>query len=201
MLIEPDQSGNRQVVHYGGDGADESIYRKGILHFFHNTVISTRAGRTSLLRLSTDDESADVRNNVIWTAADGDELELLTELGDLTFTQNWVKPGWVGAFGGLGGAIDDFANIEAEEPYFVDAAGQDFRLQESSAAHDAAGALHPDVLPEHAVARQYVEHQLTVARATNGSAADLGAFEVPEPDAALLALASIASLATLHRRR
>jgi hypothetical protein len=205
VLIEPDGAGNRQIVHYGGDSGLEDIYRKGILHFFHNTVISTRVGRTSLLRLSTNDESADVRNNVIWTADDGDQLELLTEFGALTFTQNWVKPGWSGAFGGRGGTISAFANVEANEPYFVDAANQDFRLQALSGAFDAAGALDPDVLPEHAVTRQYVEHQDTEPRFASGAASDLGAFETcaalpcPEPDAAAGALVALGTAIVLRR--
>jgi len=53
VLIEPDGAGNSQIVHYGGDSGNEAIYRKGTLYFFNNTVVSTRAGNTTLLRLST----------------------------------------------------------------------------------------------------------------------------------------------------
>ncbi|WP_419641612.1 hypothetical protein, partial [Thiolapillus sp.] len=59
VLIEPDGAGNSQMVHYGGDSGDsgdsgnESIYRKGTLYFYHNTVVSTRDGNTTLVRLST----------------------------------------------------------------------------------------------------------------------------------------------------
>lgn len=206
VLIEPDASGNRQIVHYGGDSGNEAIYRKGILHFFHNTVISTRAGRTTLLRLSTNDESADVRNNVIWTQATGSELELLSQYGHLLFSHNWVKPGWVAAFGGLGGTItDDGTNVQEADPFFSDAAGQDFRLLEGSAAIDAAGPL-PAVPAEHAVAREYLEHQAHVPRIVWGAAPDLGAFETcptpcPEPGPALGLLAAGLALATLRRRR
>src|SRR3970282_1976293 len=66
VLIEPDGAGNRQIVHYGGDGGDEAVYRKGTLHFYANTVVSTRAGNTTLFRLSSPDESADCRNNVLY---------------------------------------------------------------------------------------------------------------------------------------
>src|SRR5690606_2610711 len=66
VLIEPDGAGNSQIGHYGGDNGNTALYRKGVLHFFHNTVVSLRSGNTTLLRLSTADESADVRNNVLY---------------------------------------------------------------------------------------------------------------------------------------
>jgi len=205
VLIEPDDSGNRQIVHYGGDSGNEAIYRKGRLHFFHNTVVSTRAGRTTLLRLSTNDESADVVDNVIWMQAGGDQLELLAEFGDLLLSHNWIEPGFVDAFGGLGGTItDDGTNEEELDPLFADAAAQDFRLLPGSGAIDAAGPL-PGVPPAHAVVAQYVEHQRTEPRVTSGAAPDLGAFETcvaapcPEPGAVLGLVAALGSLATLRR--
>jgi len=42
LLIEPDGAGNSQIVHYGGDSGVTAIYRKGILHFFHNTLSRRR---------------------------------------------------------------------------------------------------------------------------------------------------------------
>ena len=202
VLIEPEGPDNRQIVHYGGDSGAEEIYRKGVLHFFHNTVVSTRAGRTTLLRLSTNDESADVRNNVIWTQAAGSELELLSEFGDLVFSHNWVKPGWVDAFGGLAGTItDDGTNVEALDPFFADAAAQDFHLLAGSGAIDVAGTL-PGVPPAHAIVSQYVEHQAIEPRATSDVGPDLGAFETctalpcPEPAAALASIAALLALAS-----
>jgi len=169
-----------------------------VLHFFHNTVISTRAGRTTFLRLSTNDESADVRNNVIWTQADGDELELLSEFGQLAFSHNWLKPGWVDAFGGLGGTIDDDGtNVEENDPFLADVAEQDFRLLAGSGGVDAAGPLDPAVAALHPPNREYAEHQSTTSRTPMGAASDMGAFETcaiecPEADAAWLALAALA---------
>ena len=107
VLIEPDGAGNSQIVHYGGDSGATAIYRKGILHFFHNTVVSLRSGNTTLLRLSTDDESADVRNNVLYVAAAGNRLAMLDADGALALSHNWTKPGWVASHGGLSGVIDD----------------------------------------------------------------------------------------------
>jgi hypothetical protein len=201
VLIEPDGAGNSQIVHYGGDSGSTGIYRKGILHFFHNTVVSLRSGNTTLLRLSTDDESADVRNNLLFVAAAGNRLAMLDGDGVLALSHNWTKPGWVASHGGLSGVIDDDGSgVEGPAPGFVDAATQDFHLLETSQAVDAGADLHPDVLPDHAVTAQYREHQLEEPRTDDG-APDLGAFALPEPGAATGAIAAFVALGLLARRR
>ena len=48
LLIEPDGAGNSQIAHYGGDSGTVANYRKGTLYFYNNTVVSTRAGNTTL---------------------------------------------------------------------------------------------------------------------------------------------------------
>ncbi len=48
----------------------------------NNTAVSTRGGNTTLLRLSTQDESADVRNNILYTTAAGNRLAMLNAAGD-----------------------------------------------------------------------------------------------------------------------
>ncbi|MHC4714558.1 MAG: right-handed parallel beta-helix repeat-containing protein, partial [Planctomycetota bacterium] len=79
VLIEPAGAGNRQIVHYGGDGGSTSMYRKGVLYFYNNTVVSTRTDRNTIFRLSTNDEYADVRNNVFYVTLDGSSVALLAE--------------------------------------------------------------------------------------------------------------------------
>ena len=71
ILVEPDGAGNSQICHYGGDSGNLTRYRKGTLYFYNNTVVSTRSGNTTLLRLSSDDETADLRNNIVFTTAPG----------------------------------------------------------------------------------------------------------------------------------
>jgi hypothetical protein len=124
--------------------------------------------------------------------------------GVLDLSHNWTKPGWVDSFGGSPTTIhDDGTQLEGDAPGFVDEAAQDFSLLGDSDAVDAGGALHPDVLPDHAVAAQYVRHQTSGPRPLD-AAPDLGAFEVSEPASALgaaIALAAAAALGRAARRR
>lgn len=201
MLIEPDGDGNSQIVHYGGDSGDTAIYRKGVLHFFHNTVVSLRSGNTTLMRLSTDDETADVRDNLLLVTAEGSRLALLDETGTLLLDHDWLKPGWVDSHSGVpADVVDAGGNVESDDPGFVDFAAQDYRLVPGADAADAGTALHPEALPDHAVVRQYAKHQATVARVDAG-APDLGAFAVvPEPAAGAAGLAAVLSLGRVARR-
>ena len=95
ILIESDGEGNSQILHYGGDSGTTADYRKGTLHFFHNTVVSTRSGNTTLMRLSTNEEHADVRNNIIYTTAAGSRLAMLSESGDHG-SPHQLADGWLG---------------------------------------------------------------------------------------------------------
>ena len=80
VLIEPAAAGNRQIVHYGGDNGGTANYRKGTLHFYQNTLVSTRTDRTTLFRLSTNDEHADARNNIFYPSGHtGPNLSLLVQ--------------------------------------------------------------------------------------------------------------------------
>ncbi len=177
VLIEPDGAGNSQILHYGGDSGDTSIYRKGTLHFFHNTVVSKRAGNTTLMRLSTDNERADVRNNILYVTATGNRLAMVDADGVVDLSHNWSKTGWVGSHGGLSAVLnDDDTWVHGASPGFVDEAGQDYHLAASSAALEAATAQHPDTLPFHELLRQYLLHQATEGRFPEG-VADVGAFE------------------------
>ncbi len=81
VLIESEGEGNSQILHYGGDSGTTADYRKGTLYFHHNTVVSTRSGNTTLMRLSTNDEHADVRNNILFTTAEGWSFAMVGESG------------------------------------------------------------------------------------------------------------------------
>ncbi len=192
ILIEPDGAGNSQILHYGGDSGTTGDYRKGMLYFYNNTVVSTRAGNTTLMRLSTNDETADARNNILYVTASGDKLAMLDASGALHLRHNWTKPGWVDSHSGLTGVIyDDGGNITSGAPGFVDEVGQDYHLTENSQCVDAGGALNPDALPDYGMDSQYVKHQTQEPRPDDGSP-DMGAFERGTP--LYLPLVEIAAL-------
>jgi hypothetical protein len=177
VLVESDGEGNSQIVHYGGDSGTVADYRKGTLHFFHNTVVSTRSGNTTLMRLSTNDEHADVRDNVVHTTAPGWRLAVLNTEGVMDLLDNWLPAGWVTSHSGFTGTlIDHGTNVEGTDPGFADLAEQDFSPAPGSPLIDAGGSLHPDTDPAHLPMLQYVPHQRGSPRPDDG-ARDLGAFE------------------------
>ena len=176
VLIESDGQGNSQVAHYGGDGGDTGLYRKGTLYFYNNTVVSTRTGNTTLLRLSTNDEAADVRNNVLYATAGGDRLAMLAADGDLTLRHNWLKPGWRDSHSGLTGSIDDDgSSIQGASPGFVDEASQNYRPADGAPLIDA-GTLPHLATAAHPLQRQYVRHTAHEPRPVD-AVVDVGAWE------------------------
>ncbi|MHC4713466.1 MAG: DNRLRE domain-containing protein [Planctomycetota bacterium] len=179
ILVEPDGAGNSQICHYGGDSGTTSYYRKGMLYFYNNTVVSTRVGNTTLLRLSTNEEHADVRNNIVYVTAAGSALAILVENGIADLTHNWMKPGYVdsheGAFAGT--VNDDATTVTGASPGFVNEAGQDYHLAGASACIDAGTTLHANVLPDNDVTRQYVTHQAGQPRFSDATL-DIGAYEL-----------------------
>lgn len=178
ILIEPPGAGNKQIIHYGGDSGSLGDYRKGLLHFYNNTIVSTRTDSTTLMRLSTNDEHCDARNNILYVTTAGNSLSMLDSAGTLDLSHNWIKPGWVGSFGTLAGTIiNDGTQIETSSPGFVNAAAEDFMLADGSVCLNAAGPLHPEASAAHPLDQQYVKHQGITTRTIAGVASDLGAFE------------------------
>ncbi len=172
VLIELNDSGNPQVVHYGGDSGDESSYRKGTLHFVHNTVVSFRAGRTRLMRLSSNDETAEIRNNIIYATAGGSQMSISDGEGKFIMAGNWISSGWTSGLSG-GTLTQPAPQLTGSNPGFVDFAAADYHLTTTSPARDAAGALQTGAPT---VDRQYVVHQDIETRVVDGTP-DIGAFE------------------------
>jgi hypothetical protein len=185
ILIEPAGAGNRQILHYGGDSGRTWQYRKGTLYFYNNTVVSTRTDRTTLMRLSTNDELSDVRNNLVYATAGGRSVSLLDVNGRLDWHRNWIQPGWRVSFSQFEGLLYDRGDpVEADAPGFVDAEAQDFHLTPDSTALGKGVALADAALPAHEVQRQYVRH-LSSRERPEERRTDLGALglPVPAPDA------------------
>ena len=179
-LIELD-GGNNQVMHYGGDSSSTADYRKGTLYFYNNTLYSKRADNTTLLRLSTNEESADIRNNILYVTASGDKLALLERYGELSLSHNWIKPKWKASYEGSsfsGKLMRSGRSIEGDDPGFVGINEPDFnfRLSKSSSARNQATGLPPEVSPRHYVTMEYQPHQRGQKRQKE-SVLDLGAYE------------------------
>jgi hypothetical protein len=177
VLIEPDNAGNSQIVHFGGDSGKTAIYR-GTLYFWNNTIVSTRAENTTLLRLSTNEQTAEVRNNIIYVTAPGYRLALSNSAGTLKYGWNLFKPGFVASHSGLTGVVTDLGgNVTASSPGFVDEGGQEFHLLATSAGRNAAGPL-PAAVAAYPLDREYLKHQAWAARPVD-ALLDMGAFEYP----------------------
>lgn len=171
------------LFHYGGDMGDETIYRKGTLHFFHNTVYirmnQADEWSVSLFDLSTNDESVELRNNIFYREGDA-ELYLAREAGSHAFeANNWINSGWGNS--NLGNAFPGSitqasAPLEGTSPGLTDPAGHDFSVAPGAAVRERAASL-PVAYAAHPVDRQYVPHLGGEARAVEGAAFELGAVE------------------------
>ncbi|MFN7139899.1 MAG: hypothetical protein ACK4UN_11230, partial [Limisphaerales bacterium] len=181
VLLEPNADGNKQIVHYGGDSGNLVNYRKGTLHFYNNTVVSRRPDQTTLFRLSTNDEFADVRNNIFYVTNSGNSLALSDSVGQFHLAHNWLKPNWRNSFSTFSGSLTNGgSNVQTSAPGFRDEANNDFRLLKTSVCVNAGGALPAALLPAHAITAQYVRHQSSEPRNQDGPL-DLGAFEFNTP--------------------
>ncbi|HEX2768468.1 MAG TPA: right-handed parallel beta-helix repeat-containing protein [Geobacteraceae bacterium] len=180
ILIEPDGAGNSQIVHFGGDSGNTAIYRK-TLYFWNNTVISTRAGNTTLLRLSSNGQTAEVRNNIVYVTATGDRLALSDSAGKVRYGWNLFKPGFVDSHSGVTGVGTDLGgNVTAASPGFVSEATQEFQLSAASPARNAAGVL-PAAVAAYPLDREYLKHQAWAPRHVD-TMLDIGAYEFAPSD-------------------
>lgn len=178
-LIEPDGAGNSQIVHFGGDSGTTADYR-GTLYFWNNTLVSTRAGNTTLLRLSTNAQTAEVWNNILYVTAIGNRMALSDSAGTVRYGGNLYKSGLVASHSGVTGSVTNLGgNVVASSPGFVDEAGQDFHLSVTSPARNAAAGL-PGAVSGYPLDREYLKHQGWKVRPGDG-ALDIGAFEYQPP--------------------
>jgi uncharacterized protein (TIGR03382 family) len=207
ILIEPDGAGNSQIIHYGGDNGTTSTYRKGTLYFYNNTVVSTRTGNTTLMRLSTNSETCDCRNNVIYWTAAGSNFGLIDDTGVLNYRNNWFKPGYIPSHSGgamQGTVTNQGGNVTGASPSFLNEAGQDYSLAAGSTCINAGTTLAAATLALHNVTRHYVKHRQDSARPVDATF-DIGAFEAgtvpttpPSAASGLVATATLTLGATLN---
>lgn len=157
VIIERDEDGSNQIVHYGGDSENTAGFRKGVLYFYHNTVVSTRPRSIAVFRLSTSEETVECHGNILHTTSKGKHLSLMCKAGTLKLGRNWLTAGWVSTVDNFTGEILKVQSlIEGNEPGFVRLSDQDFTLIAGSVNVAASEHLPADIpVP----VRRYVRHQ------------------------------------------
>ncbi len=163
---------NGSMIHYGGDSGVLETYRKGVLHFFHNTVAIENASHgeyqgTSIFELSTNDETLESRNNLFVSEEPSHRRRVVVLLGardgvaagQASFRGDWLTEGTLGFDAAnkkvtVQGKIDGLdALLKGTTPGFVDF---EQRKLELAAGSSVRGKGHPFELPtEHAVAQEY----------------------------------------------
>jgi len=177
VLMESDGQGNSQIVHYGGDSGTVADYRKGDLYFYNNSIISTRTGNTTLLRLSTNDETAHVFNNVYYGTANGGSLALIDGSGQVNMQHNWFKTGWQDCHCSPSGTVFNLGNNQTgTDPMFESLINENWVPAVNSVLVNAGMTPLNVLLPEHQVDKQYVKHEGMQIRPDSGDL-DMGAFE------------------------
>jgi hypothetical protein len=163
------------IVHYGGDTLGfEQNFRKGTLYFYNNTVVTEADEvdryRTGVVEAATNDETVDMRNNVI-VRRGSTNMGLLARAGRLELGVNWISQGyWIGYEDFMGTVSGESNVIAGTDP----ALGDMYRPAAGSPVIDRAGATSPGA-PE--VLGEYVPHQQGIERVVSGAGRDLGAFE------------------------
>lgn len=177
------------MVHYGGDSGVFETYRKGTLHFFHNTVVVLNASHadyetTQLFEISTNDEKLIATNNVFFTEAKGvykREVTLLgardgVVLGAAELAGNWLSEGITPQQqlkAEQRGSVKGFdAALFGSQPGFVDLGRLELAPAASSPLVKGAAAFEPP--SAHEPTRQYVLHGRGAPRSDSPRA--VGAF-------------------------
>lgn len=175
VLIKRKEDPNSQVIHYGGDSGDESAYRKGTLFLYNNTIVSRRAS-TTLVRLSTNGEHLDCRNNILYTSHAGKSFAILDDSGTASLSHNWLKKGWKTAHSRSFGNVSSEKEVySGDDPGFQNAEKNLFFLTPHSACLNKAGMLSKPVLKNYPVKKQFKGPRGTTARPAE-SLKDLGAL-------------------------
>jgi hypothetical protein len=181
VLIQPKSAAHPFTIQYGGDSSKASFYRKGTLYFYNNTVISERLDHTILFRISTDEETVECFNNILYVpTARNAAIGIVSARGVVHLRNNWIKEGWKPAFNRTAKVHVDDSNISGVEPGFVDLTKQDFHLNAKSPCRDQSLRKDKFVLSDGkilpVVDQQYIKHQSREKRLHDGKL-DIGAFE------------------------
>ncbi len=182
IIIDNGQSTNSSMVHYGGDSNDTSIYRKGKLYFFNNTVLNMRPQSPNqyIFQLETTSQKLIAQNNIFYFTSTNAFLKSGgRQKGVFELKNNWLVSNWKVGIDAIESAYTDITaenTVVGQSPGFVNMAEMNFRLIPESACIDAGTSLHSDVLPAHNLLYQYVKHQSAEERPVD-DVPDIGAYE------------------------
>ncbi len=171
VLIKYDVQENGQVLHYGGDSGDYSRYRKGMLLFYNNTVVSHRADKTTLFGISTNDESVSAYNNIVYLTAVTGSLAIMGSEGVVSLVRNWLPEGWRTTHeSGINGTLSSADTLTGQTPGFVDSSSDDYHLIADSPCIDTADVTMVANTDRDEVSRP------------QGGGYEIGAYEFPVQD-------------------
>ena len=171
VLIKHDDTGQSQVVHFGGD--DPSRSDRTFLYFYHNTVYSDRPDGTTLFFVNAAAE-VDARNNIFFgpnatveLIDPDDSSEATLELGN-----NWISSGY--AVGSSQATVNGEGNLITGSDPGLASVPTDFTPTSGSPPVDAGTALSSGV-DAYPVDREYLDQGTSRARNDSGDP-DLGAY-------------------------
>lgn len=166
----PTASGS--MIHYGGDSGLLDTYRKGTLHFFHNTVVIESSAHkewegTAIFELSTNEEKLDSKNNVYMSDAPHPHRPVMllgardqVVSGNATFEGDWIRDGIDPYAGGKSKVVATATGIEScvrgADAGFVAIDKRDFSVPAACPFVGKGVAL--SMPADHAVKMQYVRH-------------------------------------------
>jgi hypothetical protein len=132
---------------------------------------------TSLLRLESDSQIADLRNNVILRAGTT-HVYLLNKTGTVRLGPNWISPGIEATIHGNSRQVTGLEGALRSGPVPLRAPDRgDMRPLPDQPAARAGASLAPDLPTAYRPVEQYVPHQQTRPRGRYGAGAALGAME------------------------
>jgi len=186
--------GAASIIHYGGDQGYTPTYRKGHLYFYNNTVVNiadrkgqTNRWRTILLNLDTNDEIADLHNNIIYSAAATPnerpaEFSLLAACGNVNCGYNWISPGWrisrtAAVFTGNAFGTSNIRTGQPNDPGFMNVSTLDVHLAANSPCINTGGPLVAEDQRSFPVDDQFELTPQGVNSSRGRAGSDLGAFE------------------------
>lgn len=205
-----DRTRGQDIIHWDEDdgmGGGRANQASGLLSFYDNTFVLTADKSDLYGALDLFNETAggyecsssampgtiDVRNNLFVSLPRTTGASVPLQFGycgteKFNFGTNWVSPGWtVWRQGGTtASGTANLVSPAGNNPGFVNAAGNDFRLVAGGSATGIAGALGPAVTSnpggaDYTPTLEYLADRRVESRRSSGAGSDVGAFASGAP--------------------